>query len=87
LTVVDADATGASFRLVMSGSELEWTRSETNWVGVCTIEIPKIVIVMCRAVYSGLPHDEVQIWDPETLPNLRRTLVEPAVVSRTGPPL
>jgi hypothetical protein len=76
LTVVDADAAGTSFRLVISGSELEWTRSETNWVGVCTIEIPKIAIVTCRAVYAGLPHDEVQIWDPETLPNLRRTLVE-----------
>jgi Holliday junction resolvase len=76
LTLADAQSDGRSYRRSIRGKDLDWSRAEHDWIGRCTIEVPEQSILICRALYAGSLHDETELFDPNALPNLRRTLVE-----------
>ena len=76
LTLADAQSDGRAFRRSIRGKDLDWLRTDRDWIGRCTIAVPEQSILICRALYAGSLHDETELLDPDALPNLRRTLVE-----------
>lgn len=76
LTLADAQSDGRTFRRSIRGKEFHWSRHEHDWIGRCTIDVPAQSILICRGLYAGSLHDETELFDPDALPNLRRTLVE-----------